>query len=267
MGGGAIDRPQSSGEGERVCTRMRIEAIMQRSWFQKALKMGVGTACLLPLAILAWQALTDNLGANPIDEITDQTGTWTLRLLLITLAVTPARRLTGWNRLIQLRRLLGLFAFLYAGLHFTTYVWLDQFFTCEDIVADVIERPFITVGFASFVLLVPLAVTSTTAMIRRLGGKWWQRLHRLVYIIALGGVVHYLWLVKADRQLPLVYGALLAILLAYRLGPVVKDRFIPLLATFTLRPRLPQAPVHPATGSGRTGSRGIQGEQKKNRSR
>jgi methionine sulfoxide reductase heme-binding subunit len=142
-------------------------------------------------------------------------------MLLITLAVTPARRLTGWNRLIQLRRMLGLFAFFYGSLHFVTYIWLDQFFAVEEIIADVMERPFITVGFASFVLLIPLALTSTTAMIKRLGGKWWQRLHRLVYAIAIGGVVHYLWLVKADIQQPLLYGSILGALLVYRLW----DRF------------------------------------------
>jgi methionine sulfoxide reductase heme-binding subunit len=190
-------------------------------WKLPWLKVGIFGACLSPLVVLAWQVLTDNLGANPIDEITDQTGLWTLRMLLITLAVTPARRLTGWNRVIQLRRMLGLFAFFYGSLHFLTYIWLDQFFAVEDIVADIMERPFITVGFASFVLLIPLAVTSTTAMIKRLGGKWWQRLHRLIYAIAIGGVVHYLWLVKADIQQPLIYGSILGGLLVYR----VWDRY------------------------------------------
>ena len=195
-------------------------------WKQPMLKVGVFGACLLPLAVLVGQALTHNLGANPIDEITDQTGIWTLRLLLITLAVTPARRLTGWNRLIQLRRMLGLLAFFYGSLHFLTYLWLDQFFVIEDIIADVMDRPFITVGFASFVLLIPLAVTSTTAMIRRLGGKWWQRLHRLVYAIAIGGVVHYLWLVKADIQQPLLYGGILAVLLLYRFWDMYGRRLL-----------------------------------------
>lgn len=190
---------------------------MMDAWKQPLLKVGAFGACLLPLAVLAGQALSHNLGANPIDEITDRTGIWTLRLLLITLAVTPVRRLTGWNRLIQLRRMLGLFAFCYGSLHFLTYIWLDQFFVIEDIIADVMDRPFITVGFTSFVLLIPLAVTSTTAMIKRLGGKWWQRLHRLVYVTAIGGVVHYLWLVKADIQQPLLYGGILGVLLAYRL--------------------------------------------------
>ena len=210
---------------------------MKDRWKPSLLKVGVFAAGLVPLGILAWNALTHNLGANPIDEITDQTGVWTLRLLLITLAVTPARRLTGWNRLIQLRRMLGLFAFFYASLHFLTYLWLDQFFVVEDIVADVMERPFITVGFASFVLLIPLAVTSTTAMIKRLGGKWWQRLHRLVYVIAIGGVVHYLWLVKADTRLPLIYGSILAILLAYRLWTLL-GKWLPLGM-----PRVRPAPV------------------------
>jgi sulfoxide reductase heme-binding subunit YedZ len=190
------------------------------------LKVGVFGACLMPLAVLAGQALTHNLGANPIDEITDQTGIWTLRLLLLTLAVTPARRLTGWNRLIQLRRMVGLFAFFYGSLHFLTYIWLDQFFVIEDIVADVVERPFITVGFASFTLLIPLALTSTTAMIKRLGGRWWQRLHRLVYAIAIGGVVHYLWLVKADIQQPLLYGGILGVLLVYRLWDTYGRRWL-----------------------------------------
>ena len=197
------------------------------AWKPSLLKAGVFAACLVPLGILGWNGLTHNLGANPIDEVTDQTGIWTLRLLLITLAVTPARRLTGWNRVIQLRRMLGLFAFFYAVVHFLTYLWLDQFFALGDIIADVKDRPFITVGFTSFVLLIPLAVTSTTAMIKRLGGKWWQRLHRLVYVIGIGGVVHYLWLVKADTQLPLIYGSLLAILLAYRVWEFSGQRLLP----------------------------------------
>lgn len=222
---------------------------MRQLWFQKAMKVGVFVACLLPLVILAWQGFNHNLGANPIAEITNQTGIWTLRFLLITLAVTPARRLTGWNRLVQLRRMLGLFAFFYAGLHFVTYLWLDQFFEWQEIVADVMQRPFITVGFASFILLIPLAVTSTTAMIRRLGGKWWQRLHRLVYLIAIGGVVHYLWLVKADTQSPLIYGGLLAILLGYRLVPALKSSVLPRLTAFIPRQPTPPAPMRAAAGA------------------
>jgi sulfoxide reductase heme-binding subunit YedZ len=192
------------------------------------MKVGVFSACLIPLAILAWDTITDHLGANPIEAITRQTGTWTLRFLLISLAVTPARRLAGWNSVIRFRRMLGLFAFFYASLHCLTYIWLDQFFVVEDIAKDVIERPFITVGFLGFVMLIPLAVTSTAKMIKRLGGKRWQLLHRLVYASALAGVVHYLWLVKADVQLPLIYGSLLAVLLGYRLwgicAPYIKPR-------------------------------------------
>ncbi|HEY7491810.1 MAG TPA: protein-methionine-sulfoxide reductase heme-binding subunit MsrQ [Candidatus Tectomicrobia bacterium] len=183
---------------------------------QRLLKLSVFLASLMPLAVLGWQTVTGNLGANPIKEITEQTGIWTLRFVLITLAVTPVRRLTGWNKVIQLRRMLGLFTFFYGVLHFMTYIWLDQFFMVQEIMADVVERPFITVGFLSFVLLIPLAITSTTKMIKRLGGKWWQRLHRLVYGIAIGGVVHYLWLVKADIQPPLMYGGMVALLLGYR---------------------------------------------------
>jgi len=192
------------------------KVVIQMVWRQRLLKLGVFMAGLMPLVILAWQTVTGNLGANPIKEITEQTGIWTLRFVLITLAVTPARRLTGWNRVIQLRRMLGLFAFFYGGLHFVTYIWLDQFFMVQEIMADVVARPFITVGFVSFVLLIPLAITSTTKMIKRLGGKWWQRLHRTVYVIGIGGVVHYLWLVKADVQSPLTYGGLLVLLLGYR---------------------------------------------------
>jgi sulfoxide reductase heme-binding subunit YedZ len=148
-----------------------MEAAMRQSigrpWL---LKVGVFIVSLIPLAALAWQTVTDSLGANPIKEITEQTGSWTLRFVLITLTVTPLRRLTGWNRVIQLRRMLGLFAFFYGSLHFMTYVWLDPFFHVQEIIADVVERPCITVGFLSFICLIPLAVTSTTTMIKHLGG-------------------------------------------------------------------------------------------------
>lgn len=179
------------------------------------LKILVFALCLLPLALLAWDGVHANLGPNPIEEITHRTGDWTLRLLLVTLAVTPARRLLGWNFLLRLRRLLGLFAFFYACLHFLTYVWLDQFFWWDEIAKDIVQRPFITVGFAAFLLLIPLAVTSTNAMMKRLGRRW-QQLHRLVYVSATLGVLHYLWLVKADLRRPLIYGILLTALLAYR---------------------------------------------------
>jgi len=171
---------------------------------------------LLPLARLVVAAFTGGLGVNPIEFVTRSTGTWTLSFLLITLTVTPLRRITGWNWLIRLRRMLGLFAFFYACLHFITYVWLDQFFDPTAIVKDVVKRPFITVGFSAFLLLLPLAATSTHAMIRRLGGKAWQRLHYLVYLIATLGVVHYWWLVKKDVTKPMLFAFGLALLLGFR---------------------------------------------------
>ena len=185
------------------------------------LKAALFLACLLPLGRLSWLGFNDGLGANPIEFITRSTGTWTLVLLLITLSVTPLRRLTGQPTLIRYRRMLGLFAFFYACLHFTTYIWLDQFFEWPAIVKDVIKRPFITIGFACFVLLIPLALTSTHAMQRRLKRRW-QQLHRLVYLVAIGGVVHYWWLVKKDVSEPALYALVLALLLGYRLA----DRFI-----------------------------------------
>jgi methionine sulfoxide reductase heme-binding subunit len=147
-----------------------------------------------------------------------------MRLLVITLAITPARRLLGWNAIIRFRRMVGLFAFFYATLHLLTYLWLDQFFSWSSIVKDVAKRPFITVGFTAFVILVPLAATSTTGMIRRLGGRAWRRLHQLVYVAAVAGVFHYWWLVKADIRRPMRYAAVVAILLAYRAVPLVVAR-------------------------------------------
>jgi methionine sulfoxide reductase heme-binding subunit len=182
----------------------------------RAIKPLLFLVCLLPLLRLLWLAMTNGLGANPIEFITRSTGTWTLVGLLLTLCVTPLRRLMGWNGLIRYRRMLGLFAFFYACLHFTTYIWLDQFFDPASIAQDIVKRPFITVGFSAFVLLLPLAATSTQYMMRRLGRNW-QRLHRLVYLIAFIGVLHYLWLVKKDITQPLVYGAILLVLLALRL--------------------------------------------------
>jgi sulfoxide reductase heme-binding subunit YedZ len=180
-------------------------------------KVALFAACLIPLGSLVWNGFTNNLGANPIEFITRATGKWTLIFLLITLSVTPLRRFSGWNGAIKFRRMLGLFAFFYACLHFTTYIWLDQFFDASGIVKDIAKRPFITVGVTSFVLLIPLAVTSTSGMIRRLGRRW-QQLHRLVYLSAIGGVVHFLWLVKADIRKPVLYGSILALLLTLRLA-------------------------------------------------
>ncbi len=171
---------------------------------------------LAPLADLGWRGFHDQLGANPIEAITRGTGVWTLRILLLTLAISPARRLLGWPDLIRFRRMAGLFAFFHALLHLTTYLWLDKFFDTREMWQDVVKRRFITAGLAAFLLMVPLAVTSTAGWIRRLGGKRWQALHRLVYFSALAAVVHYLWLVKVDIRPPGVYAAVLAVLLGYR---------------------------------------------------
>ena len=192
-------------------------AATQRDDFGRLVKPVVFLACLVPIAWLLWRVASADLGSNPIETLNRFTGDWTLRLLLITLAVTPLRRLTGRHQLIRLRRMLGLFAFFYATVHFLTYALIDQYFDFPAIVQDVAKRPFITVGFASFLLLIPLAVTSTNGMVRRLGGRRWQRLHRLVYAIAVGGVVHFLWLVKSDLAEPALYAAILAALLGYRL--------------------------------------------------
>ncbi|MEW6313012.1 MAG: protein-methionine-sulfoxide reductase heme-binding subunit MsrQ [Pseudomonadota bacterium] len=185
------------------------------------LKVLVFVTCLLPLLRLIVLGWLHKLGANPIEFITHSTGTWTLSFLMITLSVTPLRRLTGWHWLVRLRRMLGLFAFFYACLHLITYVWLDQFFDLHAIAKDVLKRPFITVGFTSFLLLIPLAVTSSNAMMKRLGGKHWQQLHRFIYVIAVGGVVHYWWLVKKDVTQPIIYAIVLAVFMGLRL--VMRD--------------------------------------------
>lgn len=172
-------------------------------------------ACAFPAAQLAFEAYSGELGVNPIEYITRFTGSWSLIILIASLAVTPLRRLTGRNDLVKLRRMLGLFAFFYAALHFATYIGLDLFFDFSAIGKDIVKRPYITVGFSAFVIMVPLAATSTAGMIRRLG-KRWQQLHRLVYVAAILGVLHFYWLVKADIRRPAQYGAVLALLLGYR---------------------------------------------------
>jgi len=181
-------------------------------------KIAIFLAALVPLARLVWKAFHDGLGANPIEVITHSTGDWTLRFILITLSITPLRRITRQYWLIGVRRMIGLFAFFYGTLHFLTYIWLDKFFDVHEMLKDVAKRRFITVGFSAFVLLIPLAVTSTQGWIRRLGGKNWQRLHRLIYFTGILAVIHYTWLVKADLHKPIEYGVVLAILLAYRVG-------------------------------------------------
>ena len=182
----------------------------------RLIKFVLFVAALLPLGRLGWKALHGGLGANPIEVITHSTGDWTLILVLTTLSITPLRQLTRQYWLIGLRRMIGLFAFFYGALHFLTYIVLDKFFDVHEMLKDIGKRPFITVGFSAFVLMIPLALTSTASSIRRLGGKNWQRLHRLIYLTAILGVVHYLWLVKADKRKPLEYGAVLAVLLLYR---------------------------------------------------
>ena len=171
--------------------------------------------CLLPAVWLLTNFFQDNLGANPFEALTRQSGEWTLRFLLIVLAITPLRKITGQVCLMAYRRMLGLYVFFYACLHLTTYIWFDQFFDWNEIVTDIIKRPFITVGMLAFVLLLPLAITSTNNWMRRLGRRW-KKLHQMVYIIGILGVLHYLWLVKADLREPLIYTAILIILLAYR---------------------------------------------------
>ena len=173
-------------------------------------------ACLVPAGRLVWQALHAQLGANPIERVTHETGDWILIFLVLTLSVTPARRVLRAPELIRFRRMLGLFAFFYAFLHFSTWIGLDKFFDWSDMLHDIRKRPFITVGFTGFVLLLPLAVTSTAGWIRRLGGKRWQAVHRLIYAAATAGVIHYYWLVKSDVRKPLMYATLVSALLIYR---------------------------------------------------
>jgi methionine sulfoxide reductase heme-binding subunit len=193
-------------------------------------------AALVPLGRLGWKALHDGLGANPIEVITHSTGDWTLILILTTLSITPLRRITKQYWLIGVRRMIGLFAFFYGVLHFTTYIWLDKFFDLHEMFKDIAKRPFITVGFSAFVLLIPLALTSTAGWIRRLGGKNWQRLHRLIYLTGILGVIHYIWLVKADLRKPLEYAATLGLLLLYRIVMWVAE----------MRKKSP-VPAHPRT--------------------
>ncbi len=187
-------------------------------WLRWA-KVAVFVAAWYPLARIVFFGVTDRLGANPIEFITRSTGLWTLVFLCITLAVTPLRRLTGWNALLRFRRMLGLYAFFYAALHFTTYIWFDKWFDVAAMLKDVGKRPFITVGFAAFVLLVPLAVTSTKAMVRKLGRRW-QSLHRLIYAIGVLAILHFWWLKsgKHDLILPKIYGAIMLALLGWRLA-------------------------------------------------
>lgn len=186
------------------------------------LKPIVWVACLAPLAFLIYDGFTDNLTANPIEKITNTTGIWTLRLIVASLVITPLRWFTGVNQLINYRRLVGLFAFFYGTLHFSTYVLTTFFiegfshFDASGLWADVVKRPYITAGFTAFVLMIPLAITSTTGWIRRMGGKKWNLLHKLIYITALAAVLHYFWKVKLDATYPVFYGVGVALLLGFR---------------------------------------------------
>lgn len=188
------------------------------------LKVILWLLCLTPIGLLVYDGVRGELGANPIERIMNDLGFYTLTLLVASLAITPLRNLTGANWLIRFRRLIGLFAFFYVTLHFTTYIALDQEFSVASILKDIAKRPFITVGFFAFVMLIPLAATSTTWSIRKLGGKNWNRLHKLVYLSAIAGVVHFWWKVKADHFQPGLYGGILAALLGYRVLVALRER-------------------------------------------
>jgi sulfoxide reductase heme-binding subunit YedZ len=192
--------------------------------YVRLLKLPAFAACLGPAFVLTWKGFHNLLGANPIDVITRTTGRWTLTFLLITLSVTPVRRITGLAWLIRFRRMLGLFAFYYGSLHLMTYVWLDKFFDVHEMLHDIAKRRFITAGMTAWALMLPLALTSTKGWIRRLGGKRWQKLHRLIYFSAAAGVVHFIWLVKADLRRPLTYGSVLVLLLAFRVITWIRAR-------------------------------------------
>jgi sulfoxide reductase heme-binding subunit YedZ len=196
------------------------------------LKPPLFLACLAPLAYYAWGLQTDTLGANPIEAVTRGLGDWALNFLLITLSVTPLRMLSGWTWLGRLRRMLGLFVFFYATLHLSTYLWFDQFFDWVAIAKDIWKRPFITVGMLCFALLLPLAATSNGFALRKLGGRRWQALHRSVYLIGMLAVLHYSWMVKADISRPLLYAALLGILLGLRVWWRVQERDRQLSGTY-----------------------------------
>jgi len=191
-----------------------MRALLTNKWT----KVALFCICLMPMAALVWRGFHHGLGANPVEYIQLSTGEWTLRFLVFTLCITPFRKLLNLPDLIRFRRMLGLFAFTYVCLHFLTYLILDQSLDLGAMWKDVAKRPFITVGFLGFLLLIPLALTSSAGWIRRLGGKRWQRLHRAIYFAAVAGVIHYYWKVKSDVRMPLVYGALVAILLLWRLG-------------------------------------------------
>ncbi|HKF53272.1 MAG TPA: protein-methionine-sulfoxide reductase heme-binding subunit MsrQ [Candidatus Acidoferrales bacterium] len=212
-----------------------VNSVLTSKWT----KVVVFLACLIPAGVLIWRVTQGDLTANPIEFLEHWTGDWTIRFLIITLCVTPLRKIVKMPQLIRFRRMLGLFAFFYACLHFSTWVGLDRFFNLADMWADVEKRKFITVGFAGFVLLIPLAVTSTKGWIRRLGGKKWQWLHRAIYISAILGVIHYAWLVKSDEHKPLQYAAMVGVLLLWRIGVWVRKKWQQQPVTRSVRPDEP----------------------------
>ena len=194
-------------------------------------KIGLFVVSLAPVFWLGWRAWNSDLTANPIEYITHFTGDWAIRFIVFSLAVTPLRRLLKAPGLIRYRRMLGLFAFFYATMHFATWFGIDHFFNMQEILGDFTKRPFIIAGLTAFVCMIPLAVTSTSGWIRRLGGKRWQMLHRLIYVSAIAAVIHYYWLVKADIRLPVFYGVLVGIELLYRLGAWALGRRAPIKRT------------------------------------
>lgn len=197
---------------------------MKKFWLSRWTKAAIFLLCLTPFLHLLWRGFHLDLTANPIEFITHFTGTWTLRFLLITLAITPARSLLKQPQIIRFRRMFGLFAFFYVCLHFATWIWLDKGFDFQEMWADVIKRRFITVGMFGLLLMIPLAATSTAGWVRRLGYRRWQLLHRAIYLIAAAGVVHYYWLVKSDIRLPVLYGAILTLLLSCRAAVALRNR-------------------------------------------
>jgi len=219
----------------------RHEPLIGRVLSNRWTKVGVFIACLVPLFLLAWpvwilvtSGYSPELTANPIEYVTHYTGNWTIRFLLIALSITPLRKIFNQPKLARYRRILGLFAFFYVCLHFLIWFVLDKFFSLHDMWADILKRPYITAGMAGFAMLIPLAVTSTAGWVRRMGFVKWQRLHRLAYFAALAGVIHYYWLVKSDVRLPLMYGAILGVLMLFRF--------------FTRKPAQRRAPVRASAG-------------------
>lgn len=197
-------------------TATRFSVLIPAMKFNSLLKPFVFMLCLLPFSLLVWRGFNQQLGVNPAETILDTMGIWAVYMLLITLSVSPLRKITGWGGVIRLRRMLGLFVFFYASLHLLSYVWFDQYFDWNEILKDIIKRPFITLGFATFILLIPLVITSTNKMMLRLKQRW-KLLHRLIYPISIMAVIHFFWMTRADFNQPILIAVILSLLLAYRL--------------------------------------------------